>query len=221
MNKLLTTLAVLLIATASYAQNYPTLVIDGKVVPIIGEFDYTIIYTTSADMDTQASLKKDCLSRGGNFYECGSSCPRWYICPAVCAIRCELQEYSEAFHIVERVVDGDTLKLTSGERVRLIGVDTPETVHPNKPVEYFGKEASAFTKKMCEGKKVYFEYGLEKRDKYDRLLAYVFLEDGTLVNAEIIKQGFGHVYTKFPFHRMGWFKKYELEARENKRGLWR
>jgi len=123
-------------------------------------------------------------------------------------------------YIVERVVDGDTLKLTNGERVRLIGVDTPETVHPKKPVEYFGKEASAFTKRMCEGKTVRLEYDQTERDKYDRLLAYVFLEDGTFLNAEIIKQGYGHAYTRFPFKYIDDFRRYEKEAREGKRGLW-
>jgi len=84
---------------------------------------------------------------------------------------------------VKRVIDGDTILLTNGERVLLIGVDTPETVHPNKPVEYFGKEASAFTKKMVEGKKVKLEFDWDRRDKYDRLLAYVYLLDGTFLNA--------------------------------------
>src|SRR5919198_6222440 len=62
------------------------------------------------------------------------------------------------FEVVERVVDGDTLLLASGERVRLIGVDTPETKHPKKSVEYFGKEASAFTRCMVEGKRVRLEF---------------------------------------------------------------
>ena len=78
-----------------------------------------------------------------------------------------------------RVVDGDTIILSTKERVRLIGVDTPETKHPNKPVEQYGKEASAFTTRIVEGKKVTLEYDQEKRDKYGRLLAYVYLEDGT------------------------------------------
>src|SRR5262245_615434 len=85
---------------------------------------------------------------------------------------------------VKRVVDGDTLLLGTGERVRLIGVNTPETKHPNKPVEQFGKEAAAFTKRMVEGKLVRIEYdpafsGHEHKDKFNRTLAYVFLEDGT------------------------------------------
>jgi micrococcal nuclease len=106
------------------------------------------------------------------------------------------------------------------DRVRLIGVDTPETVHPEKPVEYFGEEASAFTKKMVEGKKVLLKYDFQRRDKYGRLLAYVYLEDGTLLNAEIIKQGYGFAYTKYPFKYLDNFRRYEKEARENRRGLW-
>ena len=130
------------------------------------------------------------------------------------------------FDVVERVVDGDTLLLQSGERVRLIGVDTPETKHPSKPVQYFGKEASAFTRRMVEGKRVRLEFDQANaaqghKDRYGRTLAYVFLEDGTLLNAEIIKQGYGHAYTQFPFSRMEEFRRLEREAREQGRGLWR
>ena len=99
--------------------------------------------------------------------------------------------------ICTRVVDGDTIVLSNSEKVRLIGVDTPETVRPNTPVEYFGKEASAFTKQMVEGKQVKLEYDWQQRDKYGRLLAYVYLIDGTFINAEIIKQSYGHAYTVF------------------------
>ena len=103
------------------------------------------------------------------------------------------------FRLVERVVDGDTLVLRGGERVRLIGVDTPETVHPQKPVEYFGKEASKFTRSMVEGKRVQLEYdqGTGRNDRYGRTLAYVYLENGTLLNLEIIERGYGHAYTRF------------------------
>ena len=130
------------------------------------------------------------------------------------------------FDVVERVVDGDTLLLQSGERVRLIGVDTPEIKHPKKPVEYFGKEASAFTQRVVEEKQVRLEFDQTNvaqghKDRYGRTLAYVFLEDGTLLNAEIIKQGYGHAYTQFPFSRMEEFRRLEREAREQGRGLWR
>jgi micrococcal nuclease len=121
---------------------------------------------------------------------------------------------------VTRVVDGDTIILNGNERVRLIGVDTPETVHPQEPVEYYGTEASAFTKRLCEGKSVRLEYDWQKQDKYGRTLAYVYLEDGTFLNAEIIKQGYGHAYTRFPFKHLEEFRGYEREARENGKGLW-
>ena len=122
---------------------------------------------------------------------------------------------------VSRVIDGDTLLLTDGERVRLIGVDTPETKHPRKPVQYFGKEAYLFTKEMVDGKEVRLEFDWQRRDKYGRLLAYVYLLDGTLLNSEIIKQGYGFAYTRFPFKYLEQFRRLEKEARENKRGLWK
>ena len=77
--------------------------------------------------------------------------------------------------IVQRVVDGDTIILNGGERVRLIGVDTPESVHPRRPVEYFALEASAFTKQAAEGKQVWLEYDQTRTDRYGRTLAYVHL----------------------------------------------
>lgn len=130
---------------------------------------------------------------------------------------------AQGFYLCTRVVDGDTIVVDiegKQEKVRLIGVDTPETVHPSKPVEYFGKEASAFTKNMVEGKRVRLEYDWQKRDKYGRLLAYIYLEDGTFLNAEIIKRGYGFAYTKYPFKYLEDFRQYEKEARENLIGLW-
>ena len=122
--------------------------------------------------------------------------------------------------LVERVVDGDTIIVEGVGRVRLIGVDTPETVHPNRPVEFFGKEASAFAKRLLEGKRVRLEYDQERQDRYGRTLAYVYLADGTFVNAEIIRRGYGHAYTRFPFRHMEAFRQFEREARDNRRGLW-
>jgi micrococcal nuclease len=119
-----------------------------------------------------------------------------------------------------RVVDGDTIEVDGGERVRLIGVDTPEVVDPRRPVQYFGKEASAFTRRMVEGKDVRLESDQETHDRYGRTLAYVYLQDGTLLNAEIIRQGYGHAYTRFPFRYERQFVELEREARVNGRGLW-
>ena len=124
-------------------------------------------------------------------------------------------------HVV-RVVDGDTLVLDGKERLRLIGVDTPETKHPRKPVEYFGPEATAFVRRLVEGTNVRLIYDQQRRDRYRRTLAYVELADGRLLNEEIIRQGYGHAYTKYPFNpeMMERFRAAEREARARGLGLW-
>lgn len=125
---------------------------------------------------------------------------------------------------VLKVVDGDTIKIEYEGRsatVRLIGVDTPETVHPAQPVEPYGKEASAFTTNLLTGESVYLRFGDEPRDKYNRLLAYAFRSpDGLFVNLEIVRQGYGHAYTKYPFQHMDLFRHYEARARQVGKGLW-
>lgn len=124
------------------------------------------------------------------------------------------------------VVDGDTIKIQNGseiETVRLIGVDTPETVHPSKPVECYGKEASNFLKNLLENTQVYIELdnSQNERDTYGRLLAYVYLPDKTLVNQLIIAQGYGFEYTyKVPYKFQREFKQAQEVAREEERGLW-
>lgn len=120
----------------------------------------------------------------------------------------------------ERVIDGDTVVLDGGERVRLIGVDTPEVHHPKKPVQYFGRQASAFTERLVEGKLVRLEFDQTRRDRYGRTLAYLRLEDGTFVNLEIVRMGYGFAYTKFPFRYMDEFRAAERTARMNNAGLW-
>ena len=122
--------------------------------------------------------------------------------------------------LVERVVDGDTIVVRGVGRVRLIGVDTPETVDPRRPVEFFGREASAFTKRLLEGRRVRLEYDRERNDRFGRTLAYVYLRDGTFANAEIVRRGYGHAYTRFPFRHLERFRRLEREAREAGRGLW-
>ncbi len=137
--------------------------------------------------------------------------------------------------LVTRVVDGDTLRLENGERVRLIGIDTPE-VHESAKlyrdarrtgqdaavIRKLGKQASNFTRGLVEGKRVRLEFDVEKRDRYERLLAYVYLKDGTFVNAEIVKQGYASPYTFPPNVRYAdLFVKLNREARENRRGLWK
>ena len=88
------------------------------------------------------------------------------------------QAYSQ---LVTRVIDGDTLVVQGVGTVRLIGVDTPETVDPRRPVQFFGKEASAFTRRMAQGKVVRLEFDVERKDRFGRTLAYVYLPDATVV----------------------------------------
>ena len=131
---------------------------------------------------------------------------------------------------VTKNVDGDTIKVfVDGrtESIRMIGVDTPETVHPSKPVEFFGKEASNFTKTMCRvGDTVYLTYDWDPRDRYNRLLAYIWYKAGNgkwiLHNLNLIANGYGHAYTSFAFREdfMDLFTQAERIARNNDRGLW-
>jgi micrococcal nuclease len=130
---------------------------------------------------------------------------------------------------VTRHVDGDTVHVRVAnpvppfkavEKIRMIGVDTPETVHPNRQVEHFGAEASAFTKDALLGKPVYLALDWDTRDRYGRLLAYIYTADGACHNAEIIRQGYGHAYTRFAFQFLDEFRRFEDEARTEGRGLW-
>jgi micrococcal nuclease len=126
---------------------------------------------------------------------------------------------------VLRVVDGDTIVVSPNEKVRLIGVDTPETVHPKKSAACFGKEAKQFTRDAVEGKTI--RLVLDKvntkrrhRDRYGRTLAYAYLADGTMLNAELIRQGYAHAYTRFPFRYLVEFRQIERAARTEALGLW-
>lgn len=125
-----------------------------------------------------------------------------------------------------KVVDGDTVAVDidgTKETLRLIGINTPETVDPRKPVECFGKEASNKAKEVLNGKSVILESDpiQGERDKYGRLLRYIFLEDGTNFNKLMIAEGYAYEYTyNFPYKYQEEFKQAEKEARENKRGLW-
>ena len=136
---------------------------------------------------------------------------------------------------VRRVVDGDTIVVAfptgEQERVRLIGVNTPETVHPKKPVEYYGKEASDFTKRELPGKKVWLQMDVQVRDRHQRALGYIWLEppqedESTIrrgmFNARLLLDGYGQIMTIQPNSRYAeMFVGFQREAREQKRGLWK
>jgi len=128
--------------------------------------------------------------------------------------------------ICERVVDGDTIKLFGGERVRDIGIDTPETVDPRRPVEPFGHEASAYNRELVEGRRVRIERDVRERDRYGRLLGYVYVHDEAtgeelFVNAELLRAGYARVSTVPPDVRHAEeFLALERDAREHRCGLW-
>jgi len=121
---------------------------------------------------------------------------------------------------VTRVIDGDTVEIEGGEHVRYIGIDTPETVDPRKPVQCFGIEASKKNEELVEGKVVRLEKDITEKDKYGRLLRYVWMDD-LFVNLELVKQGFATSYSYPPdIKYQKEFQEAEKEAREAKRGLW-
>jgi micrococcal nuclease len=123
---------------------------------------------------------------------------------------------------VRRVVDGDTILLTSGERVRLIGVDTPESVKPGTPVQCFARRASAFTHTLLDGAAVRLVYGAERRDRYGRLLAYVYrARDGLFVNAELVRRGYARTLEIAPnTGHARQFAALASGARRAGKGLW-
>ena len=133
-------------------------------------------------------------------------------------------EVQKTYDVV-KVVDGDTIDVDMDgkvQRIRLIGVNTPETVHPNKDVEYFGKEASEYTKQNLSGKKVSIETddSQDRYDKYGRLLAYVFV-DGKNFNKSLIENGYAYEYTyNVPYKYQSEFKTAQKTAEVENRGLW-
>jgi endonuclease YncB( thermonuclease family) len=126
---------------------------------------------------------------------------------------------------VKQFVDGDTVVVDMNgrpETIRMIGVDTPETHKPATPVQCYGPEASAYTKTLIGNSLVRLEADPldTNRDRYGRLLRYVFLPDGTLVEAKLISEGYGFAYTQFPFQKKDQFVASEHTAKQASRGLW-
>jgi micrococcal nuclease len=124
---------------------------------------------------------------------------------------------------IKSVSDGDTIVLGDDTKVRFVGIDTPETVHPSKPVQYCGKEASNWTKKIFEGaEKVCLIYDdlSDERDTYGRRLAYPFTEEGIDTTAELLQLGLARGYFYFPFSRKEEFRFYHDQAKQLKKGVW-
>ncbi len=126
---------------------------------------------------------------------------------------------------IAHFVDGDTIAIKMNgatETVRMIGVDTPETHRPNTPVQCFGPQAADFTKNLIGASSVRLQADSldTNRDRYGRLLRYVYLPDGTLVEEKLITQGYGFAYTLFPFQKSEQFKQDEQAAKTSGTGLW-
>ncbi|MEE8620541.1 MAG: thermonuclease family protein [Syntrophobacteria bacterium] len=122
---------------------------------------------------------------------------------------------------VHWVDDGDTIVVAGGERVRYLGINTPEVAHKDEPGEPFGDEAKAFNKKLVQGRWINLELAEQQRDPYGRLLAYVFLADGTFVNGKLVRQGYAHLLRKQPKLRY-WERLLALQrqALKEKKGMW-
>ena len=132
----------------------------------------------------------------------------------------------EIYYVVTKVIDGDTLSIDMNgikETLRLIGINTPETVDPRKPVECFGKEASTKANELLSGKRIRVEKDPTQgeRDKYGRLLAYVYREDGLFFNKRMIEDGYAYEYIyNLPYKYQAEFKEAQHTAEAGKKGLW-
>ena len=150
-------------------------------------------------------------------------------------IEAEKQALTNEYLVVTKVIDGDTFKMSNGEKVRLLGIDTPEKYDSDKldkqtsqsgrdkeTIKKLGEVSSEYVRKLVEGKKVTLvgDPGYDNKDKYGRSLRYIYMEDGTFVNAKILEDGYANVFYSKQISKMDEFKRLERDARENKRGLW-
>lgn len=139
----------------------------------------------------------------------------------------DFEKYHRKVFTVIKVIDGDTIDINIPDgkhnhtRIRLLGVDTPETKNERTGVMYFGPEAAEFTKKFALGKEaaVYLE-DRRTRDKYGRLLAYVQLPEGKFLNEVLLEEGFAYADTRFKHSFYNKYKQLEAVARSGKKGLW-
>ena len=136
-----------------------------------------------------------------------------------------IEQSTPGLYQVTKFDDGDTIQVDmegKKETIRFIGVDTPETHDPRKPIQCFGKAAAAFTKNLIGENRVRLEADPtnSNRDRYQRLLRYVYLPNGTLVNKKIIAEGYGFALVSFPFQKMEEFKAVQVTAREQNKRVW-
>ena len=145
-----------------------------------------------------------------DFYK---KCPVLLLILASLVLNCA-PRLTEETYLVVKVLDGDTVELSSGEKLRYIGIDTPEKSDP-----YYA-EAKSFNRELVEHKRITIEFDVQKKDKYGRLLGYIYVAD-TFVNAELLRAGLAVLYTYPPNVRyVDYFSELQKEARQQKKGLW-
>ncbi len=128
---------------------------------------------------------------------------------------------TERWVTVKSVADGDTFTTTKGEKVRLLGINTPETRKDTKPAQPFGKKAKQALKKLIDGKQVRLTFDKEKKDRYGRTLAHIYTRNGLWINGEMVRQGLAHVYTFAPNTKFAnRLTSIEQQAIRNNRGMW-
>jgi endonuclease YncB( thermonuclease family) len=135
------------------------------------------------------------------------------------------QQSSPGLYSISHFVDGDTIAVDmngSVETIRMIGIDTPETHRPNTPVQCYGPEAAAYTERLIGTNKIRLQADPldTNRDRYGRLLRYVYLPDGRLIESELISNGYAFAYKLFPFEKKAEFTALENQAKTDKKGLW-
>ena len=140
--------------------------------------------------------------------------------PEVLSVTTQIDTTDPNLLLITKVIDGDTVELENGQRVRYIGIDTPETKDPNRPVGCYGEEAYQKNKSLVEGKRVRLEKDVSETDKYGRLLRYVYIGD-QFINELLVKEGFANASSYPPdIKHQELFKKAEKTARESNLGLW-
>ncbi|HSX28878.1 MAG TPA: thermonuclease family protein [Candidatus Saccharimonadales bacterium] len=145
--------------------------------------------------------------------------------PAKQQITQAVQTQNPGLYQVDHAVDGDTIVVKSGDKtetVRFIGVDTPEEKDRRKPVQCYAQQAADFTKQQVENHQVRLEADSQgdNRDRYGRMLRYVYLSDGTLLNKKLVEDGYGFAMTGFPFSKMSEFQAAGQQAQAQRKGAW-
>ena len=141
------------------------------------------------------------------------------------SLRNKVQTSQPGLYSINHFIDGDTIAVDmngSVETIRMIGVDTPETHKPNTPVQCYGEAAAAYTKSLIGSNSVRLQADPldTNRDRYGRLLRYVYLPNGTMVEESLIKNGYGFAYTQFPFEKTDQFVAEQTAAKNAGLGLW-